>query len=347
MIKNEPLLNNQKNNIESTKNAHDTKKFYSTFDNFMKNRLNNHLFNRNQNHNKEYNFSKLMNSLHEYNKKKHSIELNDSKNETKKKEKLFKGISLQNFNDSLSKKRNNIIIKKLNTSSSFIISKRRNLEQNIEKKEIDNISSFKTNYNSSSDIEMKDYEKLEKIIIELLETIKKPEEFRLNCKKWIDTIEIMCEKNNIIKINDEKEKRISLLIISIIAAFLKLKRFENNEDSKKETIIKDLSEIMILHHKIFLFLWYDKIINKDNTFNSFNYNNNSFLFQQIKIYYPKIININKVDNEILEKEIKFCNTLFYFMLKSLLNEIIKDDKMNEYKLNEIFSFKEKKLIDQP
>jgi Dullard-like phosphatase family protein len=346
MIKNELLLNNPKNNIESTKNAHDTKNFYSSFDNFMKNRLNHHhLFSRNQNNNKEYNFSKLMNSLHEYNKKKHSIDLNDSKNEneTKKKEKLFKGISLQNFNDSLSKKRNNIIIKKLNTSSSFIIPKRRNLEQKIEKKEIENISPFKTNYNSISDIEMKDYEKLEKIIIELLETIKKPDEFRLNCKYWIDTFETMCEKSNIIKINDEKEKRISLLIISIIAAFLKLKRFENNEDSKKETIIKDLSEIMILHHKIFLFLWYDKIVNKDNPFNS--YNNNSFLFQQIKIYYPKIININKAKNEILEKEIKFCNTLFYFMLKSILNEIIKNDEMNEYKINEIFSFKEKQLID--
>ena len=341
-------------------------KFYSTFDNFMKNKIKNQISNKSQYQNEGYNFSKLMNSLHEYNKKKSNIELKISKDETKKKEKLFKGISLQKFNDNLSKKKHNIFTKKQDILSSYIITKQHYLKQKIEKKE-ENNNVYTYEENSNINNEIKDYENLEKIILKLIDTIKNKDDFGLICNEWIDKVEkIKKEKSNIIKVKKrnyigEKEKSINLLIISIIVTFLRLNLYEFNDNFNRETIIKDLSEIMSTHHKIFLLLCYDLILNnihlkdnnndKDDIFDSNTIN--FFLFEQIKIYLPKNIYINNINTTInknifLEKEIKSFNSLLYFMLKSLLSDIeknAKNDEIKEFKFDQIFYLNSKELIE--
>ena len=64
---------NENNNSISYKNFNEIPHFYNTFDNFMKNKINDHILNENQPQNHQYNFSKLMNSLYEYNKKKQEL----------------------------------------------------------------------------------------------------------------------------------------------------------------------------------------------------------------------------------------------------------------------------------
>ena len=361
-------LNNLTNNyIGSHRNFQEIPAFYSTFDSFMKQKVKNQIMNKNRHQNDGINFSKLMNSLHEYNKKKSNIELKmikdkDKDNDkTKKKEKLFKLISLRNFNDNISKKKHNIFIKKQNTSSSYLITKRDYLKQRDEK-ENSHYASDVENFNFNFNNEMKNYENLERIILKLIDTVRKPKDFILNCNEWVDKFEnIIKDKDSIIKVKngndiDEKEKSINLLIISIIAAFMRLKLYELNDNCNKENIIKDLSEIMIIHHKIFLLLCYDLLLeniylNNSNKYGILDYNNiNLFLFEQIKAYLPKKIYINNANNQyiILEKEIQSCNTLFYSMLKSILLDLEKEDKnveINYLQLKEIFSFKTTKLID--
>ena len=56
-------LANEKKYSNSFKNFNEIPQFYSTFDNFMKNRIKKGIPNENENNNTQYNFSKLMNSL--------------------------------------------------------------------------------------------------------------------------------------------------------------------------------------------------------------------------------------------------------------------------------------------
>ena len=95
------ILDNSNNN---TKQHSDISSFYYTFDNFMKNKMKKGLSSKIR-QNEPYSFSKLMNSLYEFSKKKPDFELKMStEKESIKKQKLFQGISLKNFNDSYPKK---------------------------------------------------------------------------------------------------------------------------------------------------------------------------------------------------------------------------------------------------
>ena len=172
----------------------------------MKNKIKDHILNENQPQNHQYNFSKLMNSLYEYNKKKAGIECKPN-NDNSKNKKLFKGISLQNFNDSSSSKRHNIFIKKHKASS--LIIKQSILNKNLNQNEKSN--------NNIKLKEIKSLENIGKIILKLIDNInniKNYDEFFFNCNEWIKEFEkIKWDNQNIIikvkrKNNDitEKEK---------------------------------------------------------------------------------------------------------------------------------------------
>ena len=319
-------LNNGKKYSNSFKNFNEIPQFYSTFDNFMKNKMKNLIQNENENKSNQYNFSKLMNSLHEYNKKKSNMELNENTYNMKH-QKSFKGISLQNFNDT-SIKRHNIYIKKQNTSSLL----------NSKKINENNLNKFKI------------YEDIEKIILKLIDNVKNCSQFFFNCNDWIKSFEKTEWLNPIIikvkrKNNDmnEKEKSINLLIISIIFLFLKLNDYNFDEIILNEKIIKDLKEILIMHHKIYLLLIYNLLLEKNYIKNS---NENNYLLGQIKLYIQKNMYINDTKMS-LDKEIQSNNKIFFSILKTLFLEIkdIFEQNQKDININEtIFNLSPSKLI---
>ena len=319
-------LNNGKKYSNSFKNFNEIPQFYSTFDNFMKNKMKNLIQNENENKSNQYNFSKLMNSLHEYNKKKSNMELNENTYNMKH-QKSFKGISLQNFNDT-SIKRHNIYIKKQNTSSLL----------NSKKINENNLNKFKI------------YEDIEKIILKLIDNVKNCSQFFFNCNDWIKSFEKTEWLNPIIikvkrKNNDmnEKEKSINLLIISIIFLFLKLNDYNFDEIILNEKIIKDLKEILIMHHKIYLLLCYNLLLEKNYIKNS---NENNYLLGQIKLYIQKNMYINDTKMS-LDKELQSNNKIFFSVLKTLFLEIkdIFEQNQKDININEtIFNLSPSKLI---
>ena len=319
-------LNNGKKYSNSFKNFNEIPQFYSTFDNFMKNKMKNLIQNENENKSNQYNFSKLMNSLHEYNKKKSNMELNENTYNMKH-QKSFKGISLQNFNDT-SIKRHNIYIKKQNTSSLL----------NSKKINENNLNKFKI------------YEDIEKIILKLIDNVKNCSQFFFNCNDWIKSFEKTEWLNPIIikvkrKNNDmkKKEKSINLLIISIIFLFLKLNDYNFDEIILNEKIIKDLKEILIMNHKIYLLLCYNLLLEKNYIKNS---NENNYLLGQIKLYIQKNMYINDTKMS-LDKEIQSNNKIFFSILKTLFLEIkdIFEQNQKYININEtIFNLSPSKLI---
>ena len=338
-------LINSNNNSISYKNFNEIPHFYSTFNNFMKNKIKNGIYNENQQQNHQYNFSKLMNSLYEYNKKKSEIDLKQN-NDNSKKQKLFKGISLQNFNDSSSSIKHNIFIKKNKTSS--LIIKQSILNKNLNKNEKRN--------NSLILKEIQSLENLEKIILQLINNINKTQnydEFFINCNEWIKEFEkIKWDNENIIikvkrKNNEisEKEKSVNLLIMHIIISFLLMNKHNFNNYLYSEKTNKNLREIFISHHKIFLFLCYDLLLEK-NYIN--NINNENYLLEKIRNNLPNIIYVNG-KNILLDKELQLSNKKFIFELKSLLSEI-KDDlndinNLNQIDINNIFNLGSIQLIE--
>ena len=338
------ILDNSNNH---SKQHTEISSFYSTFDNFMKNKMKKGLSSKIR-QNEPYSFSKLMNSLYEFSKKKPDFELKMSTEKASiKKQKLFQGIPLKNFNDSSSQKKHNILVRKLISTPS----NGSNITSYSNKKfNSNNNNEYKEDLN-----EMKHYEKLEKIILKLKDNIKNPDEFCLKCNEWIDEFEeTKWGVSNVIKVNrrlyeiNEKEKSKNLLISSIILLFLRINQLicDNNNPSI-ESNSKELSDIMIIHHKIYLLLCYNLLLE-----NKINDDNNLFLVKQIKANLPKKIYMddNSNKNIYLEEEIKSCNKIFFKMLKSLLS-IVESNKnknnllFNEISLNNLFFLNISKLIN--
>jgi hypothetical protein len=221
---------------------------------------------------------------------------------------------------------------------------------------------------------------LEQHTVYLLTKIKIPEEFHKECTIWINYFTKTClyevkkyfndnftENNNnnntnntflTNKNNNNNTKdfynqlnySINILIISIIIAFWRTDI--NNIDlniniNNYESIIKDLSEIMIIHHKIYLLLCYNLLLE-----NKINDDNNLFLVRQIKANLPQKISIGDNRNKILylEEEIKSCNKIFFKKLKLLLS-IVENNKnknnplLNEININNLFLLNISKLIN--
>ena len=293
-------LANEKKYSNSFKNFKEIPQFYSTFDNFMKNRIKKGNSNENENNNTQYNFSKLMNSLYEYNKKKSNMELSTNIPNIKH-QKSFKGISLQNFNDT-SIRRHNIYIKMNNTASLFY-------QKKIDEKTLNDIAI---------------YENIEKIIVKLIDNIKNCSEILYNCNEWIKSFEnTEWLKSKIIKVKrsknliNGKEKSVNLLIISIIILFLRLKinnYYDIINDGKK---INDFTDILNYHHKIYLLLCYDFLLEKNYIKNS---NDNNYLLGQIKLHLQKNIFMNQTKVSI-NKELQSNNIIFLPILKAILLEI--------------------------
>ena len=293
-------LANEKKYSNSFKNFNEIPQFYSTFDNFMKNRIKKGNSNENENNNTQYNFSKLMNSLYEYNKKKSNMELSTNIPNIKH-QKSFKGISLQNFNDT-SIRRHNIYIKMNNTASLFY-------QKKIDEKTLNDIAI---------------YENIEKIIVKLIDNIKNCSEILYNCNEWIKSFEnTEWLKSKIIKVKrsknliNGKEKSVNLLIISIIILFLRLKinnYYDIINDGKK---INDFTDILNYHHKIYLLLCYDFLLEKNYIKNS---NDNNYLLGQIKLHLQKNIFMNQTKVSI-NKELQSNNIIFLPILKAILLEI--------------------------
>ena len=333
------IVINPQNNEHSYYKNQEIPLFYSTFDNFMKNKIKNGMF-KNKRQNDKYNFSELMNSLHEYNKKKSSVDLTINP-EKGKKQKLFNGILLQNFNDTSLNKKYNIFIKKKN---SYLINSKNCINRNNEEKEKNNFSKEQMELFLN---EIKILENLEIIINKIIENRRNSEEFFLHCNLWIKEFEnTKWINSNIIKVKrinneiNEKEKSINMLIISLIISILKLNQFNDNSDS--EIIIKDLSEILIFHRKIFLLLCFDLLLGNNFIPN----NNNNFLFEQIKLFLPLKINTLE-NNSSIDKELKSFNNIFYSILKPIVFDYIEKYENNEglNNLDNIFILNSKQLIN--
>ena len=99
---------------------------------------------------------------------------------------------------------------------------------------------------------------------------------------------------------------------------------ENMNINNIENIIKDLSEIMIIHHKIYLLicLW---ILNNSNYFNC-DFNNEEkviLLKEQMKKYLPKKFcgnNYYYINNNLINDELKSSCNILYSILKIILTE---------------------------
>ena len=140
---------------------------------------------------------------------------------------------------------------------------------------------------------------------------------------------------------NEKEKSINFLIISIIISFLKLSQFRNNSTIEINT--KDLSEILNFHHKIFLLLCFDFLLENNSIRNNIN---NNFILDHIKRYLPSEI-YTLENNFLIYKELKAYNKLFYSILNSMIPDNIEKHSniaiLNN--LNNIFILNSKQLIE--
>ena len=204
---------------------------------------------------------------------------------------------------------------------------------------------------------------LEEKTIYLLTKIKIPIEFNKECTLWINEFtktclyefkkyfyinntndslsnnNLSCNLSGIIKNYDFKNNdfliqlkySINILVMSIIIGFWRTD--DNNNDlnvnmniNNIENIIKDLSEIMIIHHKIYLLicLW---ILYDSNYFNcEINYFNEEkiiLLKEQMKKYLPKKFcgnNYYYINTNLIYDELKSSCNILYSILKIILRE---------------------------
>ena len=164
------------------------------------------------------------------------------------------------------------------------------------------------------------YENIEKIIVKLIDNIKNCSEILYNCNEWIKSFEnTEWLKSKIIKVKrsknliNGKEKSVNLLIISIIILFLRLKinnYYDIINDGKK---INDFTDILNYHHKIYLLLCYDFLLEKNYIKNS---NDNNYLLGQIKLHLQKNIFMNQTKVSI-NKELQSNNIIFLPILKAI------------------------------
>ena len=203
---------------------------------------------------------------------------------------------------------------------------------------------------------------LEQKTIYLLTKIKTPVEFHKECTIWINEFTKTClyEYNKYFYINNvfdslsenslsynlfgniknydfknnefliQLKFSINILVMSIIIGFW---RTENNNSDLNvnmninniENIIKDLSEIMIIHHKIYLLicLW---ILNDSKYFNC-DFNNEEkviLLKEQMKKYLPKKFYGNNyyyyINKNLINDELKSSCNILHSILKIILTE---------------------------
>ena len=204
---------------------------------------------------------------------------------------------------------------------------------------------------------------LEQNIVFLLTKIKMPEEFHKECTIWINSFTKTClyefkkyfndnyseytnnannytnNTNNSFITNQNNNNNnnkdfynqinysINILIISIIIVFWRTD--ESNIDlnvniNNYESIIKDLSEIMILHHKIFLLICLF-ILNDSNYLDENYYKDNKIaqLKEQIKNYLPKKLSGNNyynINNKLIIEELKSSSNALHSIIKIILKE---------------------------
>ena len=213
---------------------------------------------------------------------------------------------------------------------------------------------------------------LEQNTLNLLTKIKIPLEFHKECTIWINKFTKTClnefnkyfyinkgynSLNNnslnisgIIKNYDFKNNEIlnhlkdciNILVMSVIIGFwrtddINIDLNENININNIENIIKDLSEIMITHQKLYLLLclW---ILKDSNYFNcDINFLNNEekiiLLKEQMKKYLPKKIygnNFYYINNNLIYDELKSSFKILYSILKIILTENRNNNKI--YKL---------------
>ena len=198
---------------------------------------------------------------------------------------------------------------------------------------------------------------LEQNTVYLLTKIKIPEEFHKECTIWINMFtktylykfkiyfnDINKESKNInhnisvsinqnINNNNKKEHysqinySINILIISLIIVFWRTD--DNNIDlniniNNYEGIVKDLSEIMIIYHKIYLLICL--FILSDSNYLDNNYYNDQKITQlkdQMKKYLPKKISGNNycyINNNLIIEELKSSSNILYSIIKIILKE---------------------------
>ena len=198
----------------------------------------------------------------------------------------------------------------------------------------------------------------------LLTKIKIPNEFHKECSIWINSFTQTClydfktffyknfNNNFDININNNKKNlssllnqdenikkelyyqlnfSINILIVSIIIAFWRSDEYNidinmNININYIKNVIKDLSEIMIINHKVYLLicLW----ILSDS--NYFDYNNNLYkdekigqLKEQMKKYLNKKLNTNNfyyINNNLIIEELKSSTNILHSILKIILKE---------------------------
>jgi hypothetical protein len=214
---------------------------------------------------------------------------------------------------------------------------------------------------------------LEQKTIYLLTKIKIPVEFHKECILWINEFTKTClyefnkyfynnkydslsdnslsgNLSGVIKNYDFKNNEfliqlkysINILVISVIIGFWRTE--SNNSDlnvniniNNIENVIKDLSEIMIINHKIYLLicLW---ILNDSNFFNfDFNNEENAILLkEQMKKYLPKKFCVNNyyyINKNLIIDELKSSCKILYSILKIILTENRNNDIINRLTKN--------------
>ena len=286
--------------------------------------------------------SKLIQSIQNYNK------FSGNVNEINKKPKQIHNKSYRNLLSTFSKfkKGNEEIdenpILKTPTISTITSSSNDTNKKYIEKKSVE-ISTTplieKTTAkisNNDNNLSVDQLISLESAILILLNKIRTPSEFHIECKEWKNTFEknilgFFKEYDFINNRPEEMKYTLNILIISLIIAFWRTNEINLNNYSTFEIIIKEINEIMINHHKIYLLLclW----IIQDYKYSLNNNENISFLKNQINKNLPRKLNNCRNIYLIIDELSTTCNIL-HSILKMVLNEnieLLNDD----YLLNDI------------
>ena len=214
------------------------------------------------------------------------------------------------------------------------------------KKNSKKLSNSKTVYFAKYIDTMENFINLEKVIVNLLTKIKSPEMFNEDCELWFEKFEktplnmgkVYGNSKN--KVKDEifynKTKHCINLLYASILVGCQLTSFDfinnsNDENEYYETIMKDLSELMINHHKLYLFLCL-LFLTEYRLLNS----QNKLVIQlneQIKTYL-KIKNLKFDHKEIIENEIiNQCQLLYEILTKILMKRKLTDTSLLTLILN--------------
>ena len=283
--------------------------------------------------------SKLIQSVQNYHK------LSDSVDKIKRKPSLIHNNSYRNVLNTFSKHKRgseeideNDILK--TTTISTITSSFNNTNKNyIDKKIVDippislirrSVTKYSINNNNLS---IDQLISLEATILILLNKTRNPNEFHIECKEWKNTFEknilVFFKEYNFIKNRREEMKySLNILIISLIIAYWRTNTVNLNNYNTFEIIIKEISEIMAVHHRIYLLLclW----IFQEYKYSLINNNENiSFLKNQINKNLPRKMNNCRNIYLIIEELSSSCNIL-HSILKSILNEnidLLNDDNL--------------------